>query len=259
MQFELGVKSIAQIQPLLELIEKHQITDISLPDKPTWLPNLELARGLLAQNSKLKITLNFAVANHYTKKTDIFSTFSDFVAQANAVGIKDFLVVSGGQKKKVDSLDLLTKIGGLSDINRFYCAYNPYLDNSELELENQRLIVKLDTGVVTGVYLQIGTDIAKLKSGLDFIYSLNPTIKVLGCLLIPNPSILNSLNFRPWKGVRLDKEYVLNYNFAEQKTTEIYQIYRDCGVIPLIEIMPFQTQNLFNFYQKYASIQSKLA
>ena len=254
MLFELGVKSLDQIQPIYELIEKYKITDISLPDKPLWLSNLKLAETLLSKNSELQITLNFAIMHHYSRKVDFYGLFDDYVASANKIGINKFLVISGSEKKKIDSVELFSKITDKYQDNQFYCAYNPYLSGSDLELENQRLIQKLDTGAISGIYLQIGTDISKLQAGLDFIYSLNPSVQVFSCLMIPNATVLNSLRFRPWKGVYLDNQFISDIDFATQRTLEILQMYRKSGVIPLVEIMPFTDKNINEFKLNYADL-----
>ena len=51
-----------------------------------------------------------------------------------------------------------------------HVAFNPYFPSkAEAAEERKRLIRKLDTGLVRGIYLQMGTDLERLKQGLDFL------------------------------------------------------------------------------------------
>ncbi len=51
-----------------------------------------------------------------------------------------------------------------------YVAFNPYFPSKAAAAEERkRLTRKLDTGLVKGIYLQMGTDMEQLKQGLDFL------------------------------------------------------------------------------------------
>ncbi|MEM1312302.1 MAG: hypothetical protein AAGF07_02465 [Patescibacteria group bacterium] len=253
MQFELCASSLSQLTEIIELIKQFKIKSICLPNKSNLLSNLELAKALLKQLPDLDITLNFAVSNHYKKSQNILQVFQQFEDIAKTVSINRFLVVSGGQKKSVDSMYLLNKLAGTgSEESSFYCAYNPFLSDEGLLLENQRLISKLNLNLIKGVYLQVGSDLAKLRSGLGFIRQIDSTIPVYGSLLIPNRLMLNRFKFRPWRGVYLSDEYLNNLDIAEKHTHQIRGIYNDFNVLELVVIMPFTATNLIDFHQNYA-------
>jgi hypothetical protein len=44
-----------------------------------------------------------------------------------------------------------------------------WLQAADAELEQQRLTEKLDTNLVCGIWLQMGSDVAKLRAGLKYI------------------------------------------------------------------------------------------
>ena len=51
-----------------------------------------------------------------------------------------------------------------------HVCYNPYLpDDKDAEEERHRLRAKLATGIVAGVWLQMGSDLGRLQKGLEFL------------------------------------------------------------------------------------------
>jgi hypothetical protein len=252
MDFEVCVKPETNFIDLVKLLKQYKITSVCLPNKPNLLPNLEVSKSLLDHYPSLKITLNFAISNYFKRGENLEGEFKKFVENANALGISKFLVVSGAQKKSIDSVSLLQSLE--QGENHFFCAYNPYFSDPDQEIENQRLIKKLATGNISGVYLQIGSDLKKLVSGLEFIKSLDPKLPIYGSLLIPNRQFLNGFKFRPWKGVFLDQKYLDDLEYAKSATLQVRNIYRDFGVSELVQITPFTTNNLDDFSQNYADL-----
>lgn len=53
-----------------------------------------------------------------------------------------------------------------------YACFNPYLpDPKDRQEERARLTSKLDAGILAGIYLQMGSDLALLESGLKYLQS----------------------------------------------------------------------------------------
>ena len=53
-----------------------------------------------------------------------------------------------------------------------YACFNPYLpDSKDRQQERDRLKAKLDSNVLSGIYLQMGADLSLLDSGLRFLRS----------------------------------------------------------------------------------------
>jgi len=170
------------------------------------------------------------------------------------------LLVSGsGKRKGLDTLSALEKLsalGGPAAARGFfpiYVAFNPYLPAPEdLENEKNRLRAKLmaDPGRIAGVYLQTGSDIAALESGLDFLEKTAAAvasqgaassksdakkIEIYGSVFVPSKRLLAQMKFRPWNGVFLSEEYLGSVEAAEKITASIMDIYNNRGVIPLVE------------------------
>jgi hypothetical protein len=252
MCYELCVKPETDFIALVELLKEYDITSVCLPNKPNLQPNLEVAKNLLEHYLKLQITLNFAISNYYKRGENLQFMFDNFVKAANSLGVTDFLVVSGSQKKPIDTLQILQSLNIQN--NNFYCAYNPFFRELDLQIENQRLIKKLATGKISGVYLQIGSDLNQLVSGLEFIKSLDPEVPIFGSFLIPNSQFANGFKFRPWKGVFLDQKYLNDMRYARTQTLQIREIYRQFDVVELVQITPLTRKNLAEFAQTYADL-----
>ena len=76
------------------------------------------------------------------------------------------LLVSGGGHKKTGSagmLGLLAKSGGLAPgSSGVHCAYNPYFPSEEDQRsERESLREKIASGLCSGLWLQIGSDVAR--------------------------------------------------------------------------------------------------
>jgi len=90
--------------------------------------------------------------------------------------------VTGSKPKRNDSLSLLRSLQGRGPkgLPLLHCAFNPYLvDEKQREQEYNRLRSKLETGVCSGVWLQIGSDLKLLEKGLAFIRSLEGEAKTV--------------------------------------------------------------------------------
>ena len=91
-----------------------------------------------------------------------------------------------------------------------HVAFNPYFPSkAEAAEERRRLIKKLDTGLVRGIYLQMGTDMERLKQGLDFLKDVSRNhhsdamMDLLGSVFLPTkrctPDLLNFAGMLPFK------------------------------------------------------------
>ncbi len=100
------------------------------------------------------------------------------------------LLVSGsGPKKRYDSVAAVQQLGRRHKQPPvpLHVAFNPYLPEG-LGQEKERLRAKLAGGRVAGVYLQIGTDLARLEAALqqlgalmDEVYGAAPRPAIHGC------------------------------------------------------------------------------
>lgn len=246
MQYELSGFNYNNIQEFSKVLSSNKIQDISIVDKPGELGNIEFANYLLSKND-VKITLHYSIQYHYNRSVEsIIKNFDTFVNRSYKSGIQDFLIVSGSQKKKYTSFDVIRLYENKYEVN-LYCAFNPYLDDIDSEIE--RLVAKSE--YVHGVYLQIGDNLNRLDEVLKM-----PTVsqalggKVLyGCLLFPTKSFVAKFKFRPWKGVNLSAKYLNNMDVAMDIFHSYFDYYTAHQISPLIEIIPFDAGKVSSFQE----------
>ncbi|KAM3567453.1 hypothetical protein VYU27_010401, partial [Nannochloropsis oceanica] len=98
---------------------------------------------------------------------------------------------------------------------------------------------KIATGLVSSVWLQLGSDTAALRKGLDFVRieteGRSPPIRVIGSVVIPSRKFLAMMKFRPWSGVRLSETYLSSVEEANKATKAILNVYKAYGVEPIVE------------------------
>lgn len=133
-------------------------------------------------------------------------------------------------------------------------AYNPYFIDSNLQnMENEMLKEKLNTNIVTKVYLQFGTDLTKLRRGLEYIHQLTTTttttttnnnnnnnksatetkkkeVTIAGSIFLPTAKLIAQQKFRPWNGVYLSEQFLSGPSMATEIVTDIIRLYNEFQV-----------------------------
>ncbi len=251
---EINAKYPKDIDNLLPLIIKNGIREVHFVDRIKQLDNILLANEVIKYDSKVDVVLNFSVQNHYHSKSEVLvQNFLEYMQTSSIAGFNKFLIISGTNKRSLRSYDLLN---GLSKLNlskykpEFFCAYNPYYSDLYLEKENQKLVAKLQTGLISRIYLPIGTNLESLRSGYKFIRQQDKHVQIYGCLMIPNTMLLKRLKRKRDKDLFLTKEYINNLSAALDFTTRLYEVYKEFEINPLIEVSPLTYDNLnsaFNF------------
>jgi hypothetical protein len=84
---------------------------------------------------------------------------------------------------------------------------------------------KIKTGNVASIYFQIGLDIEVINHYTKLIRQDFPKIKIVVSILFVSPKLLSNWNFRPWKGVFLDTNFLQS---IENANTQSYQILSFC-------------------------------
>lgn len=264
MRFEIGLKKEVELVEIKKLIDRYNLIKVNLIDKPNQVDNLWVARKLLAHKKDLDITLHFSINNRYEgNPLFTFQSLQEFIYLAAQEGINKYLVVSGNPKRQLETIKAFefyaTDIFKRQDIytnykhqDMFFCAYNPSLKNGDLVSENQRLREKIQTKVVTGVYLQISSELENLERGVSFIKSIDTKIVIMGSVLIPSISILQSMRFRPWHGVSLSEDYFSDILIAQKYTQSILNFYKLNNIETVLTINPFNQDNLDYFNKTYS-------
>eukprot|EP00820_Chromera_velia_P029467 Cvel_2097.t1-p1 / transcript=Cvel_2097.t1 / gene=Cvel_2097 / organism=Chromera_velia_CCMP2878 / gene_product=hypothetical protein / transcript_product=hypothetical protein / location=Cvel_scaffold81:302-3193(-) / protein_length=366 / sequence_SO=supercontig / SO=protein_coding / is_pseudo=false len=226
--------------------------------------------------------------------------FQRFCVEYCRRGGKDILLISGNPKPKFfDAVSLLrtlqdlavsatsgmTLLPGRGDVQmdgsgeremigefmgilkrgdvRFGVAFNPFFpEEMERRAERERLRQKIATGLVSHVWVQLGSDVCLLREGLSFLRDViggegetsssqkrkrkaaetadvkseeQPTVRVIGSLFVPSKQLLARMKFRPWKGVFLSDEYLSSVEAAEAVTLEVLKAFDEFGVEVLVE------------------------
>lgn len=113
-------------------------------------------------------------------------------------------------------------------------AYNPFFPSKQDQREeNERLKQKLQTGCVSKVYFQFGSDLDRLKQGIEFCHSLihddnyQSTTKttLAGSLFLPTKQLIAQQKFRPWNGVFLSPEFLSGPDNAQGIVLEMMKLY----------------------------------
>lgn len=167
--------------------------------------------------------------------------FEQFCQGLVKLNVRRCLLVSGSGERSFDSLACLRAMKLAKARSPLIgVAFNPYHpDRAAREREQARLKLKLSTGRVDAVWLQIGSDTALLEEGLDFIKAVaaerDLALDLHGSVFLPSKRLLAQMKFRPWNGVFLSDEYLRSVERAEAITRELVGIYRRHGVEPLVE------------------------
>mmetsp|Transcript_33451 Transcript_33451/g.61810 ORF Transcript_33451/g.61810 Transcript_33451/m.61810 type:complete len:433 (-) Transcript_33451:130-1428(-) len=110
--------------------------------------------------------------------------------------------------------------------------------------ERRRLIQKLETGLVSTVWLQFGTDLERLNDELTFLTDVlkqkdNSSCRIFGSIFVPTKQWLARFRFRPWNGVFCSEDFLQDGSDqpdrARQIVAQMLSIYRKFDVEPLIE------------------------
>jgi len=141
-------------------------------------------------------------------------------------------------------------------------AYNPYIPNdSQQKEETERLVAKLQTGLVSKIYLQFGTDLGRLKEALIFLSDITTItttspLVLAGSVFLPTAKLIAQQKFRPWNGVHLSDEFLSGNESATNIVIQILKLYRTYNVEALWEAPGIRTKQDLELVQ---SIQERVA
>lgn len=201
---------------------------ISITNKKPETPILEIINKIQQNKPKLQIIPYYSLKYH--QKSDLDQTTQEFFQHLVAfqkLNIPETLIISGVPKPKYDSLSILQNLKTLYTdqvLPKIAIAYNPFLIARALEVENIRLFNKLQTGIISSVYFQIGIDINIIQKAVLELRKIQPNIKIYLSLINPTPSRLAQLRYRPWKGVYLATEYLSSTEIANNINQSIYDL-----------------------------------
>lgn len=216
----------------------------NLPNKQRNENLIPLAEQILEAIPSADISIHYSLKNNRFKTlTQSLEHFQDTIDRAANAGVREVLVVSGsGDKRVINSATALQQLAR----NQYECplrlgvAFNPYLqDEDEMSKELQRLQEKLESKLVSTVYLQFGSEVVPLEASLKVLCSeilpKYPSVNVIGSVFLPSKQLLNRMRFRPWKGLYLSPEFLGSVEAAEETVKQILELYKQFGVEVIVE------------------------
>ena len=261
-RLELSFKDIEDLDRKIQFCINNNIYNLNIPCKgkikKEFLKHVIDYIGL--NFKKMDVTYHYSCKHQFSRTLcNSFSELSEFISKCIKYNT-DVLLISGANKKKdFDSIKVLNYLndGKKSKIN-YGIAYNPYFEEYIfIEEERKRLFEKLNTGIVSSIWLQFGSDINLLEKELIFLKQViktysknnNSEISLYGSLFIPTKQFLARFKFRPWKSVFLSKDYLSSLDYSYGITKNIIDIYSKNNIFPLVESQCSSTKELNKIYQ----------
>lgn len=210
---------------------------ISITNKKFNTPIIEIIHKIQEFNPELAIIPYYSLKYHQNKSLEL--TTQEFLYQLQKLyklNIQEVLLISGVPKPKYNSLQVLQYLASIynsQNLPHIAVAYNPFLKGIDLEKENLNIQNKIQTGIITSVYLQIGINIPIIQKAVQDLRNLQSNLNIYLSLINPSPIRLNQLKYRPWKGVYLTEEYLASTETAIQINQAISKLAleMDLGII----------------------------
>ena len=243
MRLELFFKTAAELNLLLQnsrtlgiypYLSKVNLANKAKNERKDLLKSASTILRCSADNdSEQDICLHYSMKNHKAQTVqESVEMFTDCVKKASSISassasryVRGILLCSGGgkEKPKADTIEVLKTLPLSSTPANISLgvAFNPY--EVDIQNENRRLKEKLLYKGARG-YVQFGSDVIKVKEGMEFILELNgerslegkEPLKVVGSVMIPSKQLLARFRFRPWAGLMLSEEFLNNIDVADK-------------------------------------------
>ena len=252
MRFEISFKSYDQLRCLLSFYKKNSIYKINIPCKGNLKKEFLLNSIRISREEYPDIDLvpHFSILHEFKRnRINTINSFIEFLKNVKELGCKEVLLVSGSQKRS--TLDAASTLIDLRDNILFSkndlsmgVAFNPYLPSFLFKEEIFKLEKKLNSGLVSSIWIQFGTDCAHLENRIETLKQIifkksqlrkKTNINLFGSILIPSKQFLARFKYRPWKGVYCSEEFLNSEEFANNLIIQLLQIYKRQNICPIIE------------------------
>ena len=251
-RLEISFKTYDELRSILSFCKKNNLSRINIPCKNTLKKEFLLNSIKLSREEfpSIDIIPHFSILYEFRRnKFNTQNYFIKFLNVVKSLGCQEVLLVSGSQKRAtLDSVSTLLFLKDnplfLNDNFSLGVAFNPYLSAQMFDEEIERLAKKLQSGLVSSVWIQFGTDIQLLESRLGMLKNIilltsnnNKIldIKLFGSILIPSKQFLARFKYRPWKGVYCSNEFLEAVEFANTFVRNLLRIYMQYQILPVIE------------------------
>ncbi len=266
---EISFKSFDELRKILRFYQRNNIYKINIPCKNSLKKDflLNAIRISREEFSNIDLIPHFSILHEFKRnKNNTLDSFLKFLQIVRSHGCKEVLLVSGSQRRS--TLDSISALSALK-VNPLFTgkdlsigvAFNPYLPDSLFEEEIIRLKMKIQSGLVSTVWIQFGTDymllksrIKRLKNILDYSIKNKPNksnIIIFGSILIPSKQFLARFKYRPWKGVYCSSEFLNSLEVANNILKKIFTAYKQNNIHPIIETGIYTENDLQIFKNKF--------
>ncbi len=252
-RLEISFKSFNELRKILFFYQRNNLYKINIPCKNNLKKYflLEAIKIINDEFPDIDIIPHFSILHEFKRnRINTQDSFINFLQAVKYSGCKQVLLVSGSQKRS--TLDSVSSLYMLKDNSLFFnqdisigVAFNPYLPSYLFDEEILRLEKKMQSGLVSAIWIQFGTDYKLLKSRLEILSRIISTtiinhskiskISLFGSILIPSKQFLARFKYRPWKGVYCSTEFLESEEFANKIVINLLNIYKQNEICPLIE------------------------
>ena len=249
---EISFKSYEELRSLLSFYQKNSLYKINIPCKNNLKKEFLLNSIKISREEYPNIDLvpHFSILHEFKRnRINTLNSFFEFLKYVKGLGCREVLLVSGSQKRS--TLDSASTLKHLEN-NILFCqndfsigvAFNPYLPNILFEQEIVKLEKKLQSGIVSSIWIQFGTNCELLESRIEILKYIisskkykyrNSDLKFIGSILIPSKQFLARFKYRPWKGVYCSKKFLNSEEFANSVVIHLLEIYKANKILPIIE------------------------
>ncbi len=252
-RIEISFKSFDELRHILSFYQRNKLYKINIPCKNN------LKKDVLLQAIKISkeefpiidVIPHFSILHEFKRnRINTQRSFLKFLQTVECLGCMQVLLVSGSHRRA--TLDSIAALSMLKDnpstFNQdisFGVAFNPYLPGFLFDEEILRLEQKLQTGLVSSIWIQFGTDYKLLKSRIEILLNIIPktiinnskilNIKLFGSILIPTKQFLARFKYRPWKGVYCSSDFLESLEIANQIVSNLLNTYNEYKICPIIE------------------------
>ena len=261
-RIEISFKSFEELRKRLFFCQRNNLCKINIPCKNNLKKDFLLESVKISKNEfpNIDIIPHYSILHEFKRnRINTQESFIKFLQEVGHLGCNQVLLVSGSQKRSTfDSVDALNYLKENTllfnqDIS-IGVAFNPYLPSFLFDEEIIRLEKKLQSGLVSSIWIQFGTDYQLLKSRIKILSDIISTsminnsktskIFLFGSLLIPSRQFLARFKYRPWKGVYCSSVFLESVEFANNLVLKLLTTYKENEIYPIIETNVSTLDNL---------------
>ena len=252
-RLEISFKTFDELRKMLSFYKRNNLYKINIPCKNSLKKDFLLESIKITKNEfpNIDIIPHFSILHEFKRnRINTQDSFINFLQAVKYSGCKQVLLVSGSQKRS--TLDSVSALHQLKENSLFFTqdisigvVFNPYLPSYLFDEEILRLEKKLQSGLVSSIWIQFGTDYKLLKSRIEIISNMIyettknnskiPKISLFGSILIPSRQFLARFKYRPWKGVYCSNDFLESEECALKIITNLLKTYKQNEICPLIE------------------------